>query len=1075
MTTLGSREGHPLNAGSLSAAIVVIAALTAAGSALAAGPSPGVSTQEWAAIEAQIEVERHKVVASDRPGRLYRADNPTQRFTAHFGAEDVVIEPIGSGEPAWHLGLRLTSWGAADNLKQVEFAHATAERNRVELRRGPLTEWYLNTSLGLEQGFMIGAPPGDEIDELVLEMTLDGDLTPVLSEGGQGVTFRQEGSNATLTYSGLAAWDVVGESLNARMELTGGGTKLRLVIRVEGAAWPIQVDPIFTQLAKLLPTPDLDTIEANFGRSVALDGDFMVVGIRDVVFGADSGATHVFRRDQGGPGVWGHVAKLTASDGSAYDDFGTSVAINGDTVVIGADGDADNGFRSGSAYVYQRDQGGPDAWGQVAKITPTDGEEGESFGGSVAIHGDTAVIGADLDDDNGFFSGSAYVFQRNQGGTNSWGQVAKITPIDGAALDSFGYSVFINGDTAVIGAPWDSDNGPNSGSSYVFQRDHGGTNSWGQVAKLLPLDGATDQNFGATVCISGDTAIAGANGDEFNGYDSGAAYVFQRDVGGSDAWGQVAKITAEDGAARDSFGTSVAIDGDTAVIGASGDDDNGEGSGAAYVFQRDQGGPDAWGQLTNITSSDGAEGSHFGSSVTVSGDTAVVGAFGHDDDSIDSGSAYGFQRDEGGVSAWGQVTKLPCPPVFTARDENFGGSVSISGDTAIVGAHGDDTYGSWSGSAYLFRSNQGGLGAWGRLAKISAGDGGENDSFGYSTAISGDIAVVGAFNDNVNGFFSGSAYVFQRDHGGPDAWGQVAKLAPSDGANTDYFGLSVSISGDTAVVGAPWNDSLGSNSGSAYVFARNQGGADNWGQVAKLTASDGVANAWFGYSVAIDGDILVVGAVYDTGGIGTSAGAAYVFARNQNGPDAWGQVAKITPADGTTHGHFGCSVAMSGGIAVVGADGDDDNGPQTGSAYVFRRDQGGSDAWLFVAKLAASDGVANDNFGFAVSISGDTIVVGVPNDYDNGVGSGSAYVFRRNQGGPDAWGQVAKINAPDAAAEDDFGCSVSVDAEIAIIGKRYDDDLGENAGTAYLYIISDAFFADGFEAGDTSGWSTTAP
>ncbi|MCU0304656.1 MAG: FG-GAP repeat protein [Thermoanaerobaculales bacterium] len=443
-------------------AIAVLLALPLA--VAAAGPPAGVSPDEWAGIEQQIEAERHRIAESDRPDRLWRAANPTQRFTAQFGAEDVVIEPAGRGEPAWRLGLRLTAWGAAHDLQQVEFASVSTEGNRVEYRRGPLTEWYLNTSMGLVQGFTIVAPPDDDITELVLEMTLDGDLNPVLSENGESVTFRQEGTNTSLVYSGIKAWDAVDEVLATRIELTGGGTRLLLVIEVEGAAWPLTVDPVITLVEKLVPTPELNTSYAEFGRSVSVDGDLIVVGMDDLENGEDSGAAHVFRRD-GGTGSWGRVAKLTASDGAPDAIFGWSVAIDGDTAIVGAFGAAHAGVDSGCAYVFQRDHGGPDAWGQVVKLVPADGDEDDYFGKSVSITADTAIIGAPSVNDNGYSSGSAYLFRRDQGGVDAWGQVAKITPDDGAAYDSFGCSVSIDGDTAIVGAQHDNDNGSASGSA----------------------------------------------------------------------------------------------------------------------------------------------------------------------------------------------------------------------------------------------------------------------------------------------------------------------------------------------------------------------------------------------------------------------------------------------------------------------------------------------------------------------------------------------------------------------------------------------------------------------------------
>ena len=233
---------------------------------------------------------------------------------------------------------------------------------------------------------------------------------------------------------------------------------------------------------------------------------------------------------------------------------------------------------------------------QSAKLIPSDGAAGDRFGYSVAVDGDTAVAGAFGDADNGSASGSAYVFTREFG---VWRQSAKLTASDGAAGDRFGYSVAVDGDTAVAGAFGDADNGSASGSAYVFTREFG---LWRQSAKLTASDGAAGDRFGYSVAVDGDTAVAGAFGDADNGSASGSAYVFTRESG---VWSQSAKLTATDGARGDYFGWSVAVDGDTAVVGALFDDDNGSQSGAAYVFTRESG---VWSQSAKLTSSDGAAG-----------------------------------------------------------------------------------------------------------------------------------------------------------------------------------------------------------------------------------------------------------------------------------------------------------------------------------------------------------------------------------------------------------------------------------------------------------------------------------
>jgi len=374
--------------------------------------------------------------------------------------------------------------------------------------------------------------------------------------------------------------------------------------------------------------------------------------------------------------------KLLASDGAAYDFFGYAVSVSGDTALVGAAGDNDNGIASGSAYVFVRSG---TSWTQEAKLVAGDGAPADRFGVSVSLSGDTALVGAFGDDDNGSLSGSAYVFVRN-GGTWTW--QAKLVAIDGWAGDLFGVAVSVSGDTALVGAHEDGDNGYISGSAYVFVRSG---STWTQQAKFLADDGAAGDEFGHAVSVSGDTALVGAFGDGDNGSLSGSAYVFVRNGG---TWTQQAKLLASDGAVGDAFGYAVSVSGDTALVGAGWDDDNGTNSGSAYVLVRNGG---TWAQQAKLLASDGAAGDGFGIAVSVSGDTALVGADWDDDNGSDFGSAYVFVRD-GGTWTW-QAKLLASDG---AAGDQFGRAVSVSGDTALVGAHLDDDNGYHSGSAYVF-------------------------------------------------------------------------------------------------------------------------------------------------------------------------------------------------------------------------------------------------------------------------------------------------------------------------------------------------------------------------------------
>ena len=375
---------------------------------------------------------------------------------------------------------------------------------------------------------------------------------------------------------------------------------------------------------------------------------------------------------------WNQQAKLLASDGEA-EDFFTSlgISLSGDTALIGAWGDDDKGADAGSAYAFTRTG---TTWTQQAKFLALDEEAGDAFGWCVAIEGDTAFIGAAGDDN---LKGSVYLFTRS--GT-TWTEQAKLVAADGAAGDQFGYSIYLSGDTALIGANCDDDNGFDSGSAYVFIRI--GT-TWTQQIKLLPSDGEAQDSFGGEVSISDETALIGSCFDDDKGFDSGSAYIFIRT---GTTWTEEAKLLASDGAPGDYFSAyAVSISGDTALIGAAGDD---MAKGSAYVFTRTG---TTWTEQAKLLTSDGITGDSFGGSVSLSGDTAIIGAGGEDDNGPDSGSVYEFIRTD---TTWAQETKLLASD--GSGGDVFGWDVALDGNTALIGAYYDDDNGADSGSAYVF-------------------------------------------------------------------------------------------------------------------------------------------------------------------------------------------------------------------------------------------------------------------------------------------------------------------------------------------------------------------------------------
>lgn len=392
-------------------------------------------------------------------------------------------------------------------------------------------------------------------------------------------------------------------------------------------------------------------------------------------------------------------------------------------------------------------------------------------------------------------------------------QTGKLAADDGDSEDEFGSAVAISGDgsTAVIGAPFDEDpNGENAGAAYVFER---GGNAWRQRTKLLPDDGGEHDLFGVSVGISGsgDLAAVGAeNGENSDGKRVGAVYIFERTDG---AWSQRAKITPNDGTDGDDFGSSldVSADGTTLVVGNSDDDENGDDAGSAYVFARENG---KWIESVKLIPDDGDSDDEFGGSIALSGDGTVAVVAAKGDEDPHSGSAYVFERDGGG---WTQQAKLAADA--DDSDDLFGHSVAVSDDGTVVliGAVFYDPNGDDSGAVYAYRRDGG---SWTQTTLVPD-DGSKGDHFGIDVSVvrGGNLAFVAANGvEGPNGELVGATYVFERSG---DSWVQRARLVPDDGDAGDGFGEAIAASedGHTAIVGANSDeDPNGSEAGSAYVF-----------------------------------------------------------------------------------------------------------------------------------------------------------------------------------------------------------------------------------------------------------------
>jgi hypothetical protein len=716
----------------------------------------------------------------------------------------------------------------------------------------------------------------------------------------------------------------------------------------------------------------------SFGSAVAISGGTVVVGAphRDVDANGDQGAAYVYTRSND---VWTLQDTLTADAGIAGDRFGYSVSVDGGTAIIGAPtGWKDNVAtpppvpartvpfpRSGpgAAYFFVRSNG---AWDQQQKVQASDHEMDDQFGVSVSLDGDAAVVGASRKDETGAEdAGAAYVFRLSGA---LWEEEQKLLPNHSATNNFFGCAVDMGGDTILIGSRGDDiDVNVDQGAAFIF----GWTGAaWEQLQKLTSADGQAEDNFGVSVSLDGDVAVIGATEDYLNGEGQGSAYVFTRSIA---TWTELQRLFAARGTVNDEFGGSVAIDSDTVLVGAPlADVDEDDNQGSASVFMITQG----FEEQDELTVTPGTSGSWFGFSVAISGERAVVGAYADNDY---QGSAYVFKR-EG--TAWALEEHL------TAADaengDSFGRSVAISSDWVIVGAYGDDIGSNDSqGSVYAFeRTND----DWDFVEELWAPDGDAGDNFGYSVAISGDTFVVGAYHADIGSDVDvGSAYVFVNEGGDWEFHYQLESWNDFDHA---YFGVSVAISVDMIVVGAYFDGSgPDDNHGTAQVFKRD--GAE-WDIETILSSDDNGPQDHFGISVAISGDTIVAGDSPEPVNGSPRQSSAYVFVRER--AEVWPQQQKLQSDDDEAGDDFGYSVAISGDTIVVGAFFHDVGANDLqGSAFVYTRS---GVEWTLRQEIIASDGADVGAFGRSVAISGDTVIVGANFTDVDGVGNqGAAFVF----------------------------------------------------------------------------------
>jgi hypothetical protein len=751
---------------------------------------------------------------------------------------------------------------------------------------------------------------------------------------------------------------------------------------------------------------------ANLGYSVAMDGGYAVVGAPyDDVGAPDSGVVRIFDSSSGAL-LYTLVNPSPAKD----DNFGYSVAISGTRMVAGALGDDTAGYNAGAVYLY--DLGGATPTVPVITFYKPDADLPNSFGWSVAISGMRMVVGT---------ADNAYVY--DLAGATPTTPVLTLHDPSSAAIKSFGNAVAISNLRVVVGAFLDDTGGSQAGSAYVYDLA-----SATPTVPLVTLNNPTpmgSEKFGSAVAISGNWVIAGVPDDSPGVFSAGSAYVY--DLASGTPVVPVATLTSPSPKMYDQFGFSVSISGARLVVGNYNDEYRSSIPGRAYVY--DLAGATPFTPVATMDNPRPATAAYFGFSIAIAG-TRVIVSDPHDDTGADdSGSAYVYELTSGtptvplqklnhpgpaGDDAFGTSTAVsgtwlvvgapfargettirgmawvydlasatPTVPVVTFTNPSpvafgaFGSSVAIFGSRVVVGDRLDSTSAQQSGRAFVFDLTSPIPSV--PIVTLNNPTPERSDSFGCDIAISGTRVVIGAQGDSTGGYLTGSAYVYDLASPTPDV-PAITLINPSPVLD-DLFGSSVAISGTHVVVGAYWDDTGASDTGSAYVY--DLASATPAVPTVTLNNPSPGQNDWFGSSVSISGTRVVVGALqHDTGPI--DSGSAYVYELTSATP--YVPVLTLTPPTPAYQDQFGGSVAISGTRIVVGAHSKDIfTTPDAGVAFVY--DLTTPTPTTPVATLNNPSPQTGDIFGLSVAIDGTTVAIGSPYDDTVMLNKGAAYVF----------------------------------------------------------------------------------
>ncbi|MGB6223339.1 hypothetical protein [Haloferula sp.] len=993
---------------------------------VANAPAAVPSPQEIQRLIQRHEADGYQIHNHDGTAH---ASNSRHRISAQWSTDDgsLRVESLDFKQP-WHFSMQARGAVASHEV----------DDETLTFRRDGMDEWFTNDARGIEHGFHVPEPPSHRTDEgFRVVMDLSTSLSPELCENGRAVSFVDSTGEAALNYRGLLVLDATGRPLPAALEVADGedtGTwELAIHVEDRDAVYPLMIDPFLTTKNDDLISISPEASEL-FGFTLSMSGNLLAVGIPrfDSAAGDDSGAVDLFEFNEVVQ-AWTHLKRLFPANPTFEGFFGFALELDGDTLIVGAPEESPSGLQSGAAYLFERDLGGIDNWGLALELNPADGEESARFGSSVALDGGVAAVGAPGFSAGGVSgTGALYALFRDNSGV--WSAPEQVTGYSPTINNAYGGAVSVSGTTIAASALFGETVGTPDNVGIViiheFILDDDGLPVSHSTETIADINPSTFARFGTALDLEGDTLVVGSPfKDTFAGDDAGEVSIFRRSVMGNWQWS--AALQAPDAEAFSNFGQSLSLSGDTLVIGSPLWSPFGiNQAGSAYLFESPPGLASDWSFIERLISSPMEAESRYGWSVALSGDAMAIGS---PYDNLTAGDDAGSVETLVRRSARWQVVRAP--EFSYPENTEMGHAVSMDRGRAAVGIPGFQTTGTTSGGVWVLTSALGLEESWGIEANLTSPVPQEGERFGASVAVFEDWLLVGAPGwDEPGAVDAGRAYLFRRTEAAGWAFHKTLDV-PGLPAGAEY-GTAVAMNSRWAFVGAP-----GMNFG--YVFDRYEGGSDFWD--ISTIIDESAEGGRFGSAVTVDGNYAAFSAPERNGfspavkgGVVISAGqvkvyrpsllpAGVVWTENQTLP-----IPEPDGSFGAANADFGASLSLHRGVLLVGEPG---HASDAGRARLFAVNEGGSANWGEVATFAAPNSAPGERFGSASGMGSRWFFVGASGRLRSGVATGAVFTYDRHEvGQPGDLEPASTLFHPRGALGDRFGASLSFSDNELIVG-----------------------------------------